>query len=193
MRSLIRTTALFATLIAVPAAAQERPPEHQDVKDYIVLAPGEGRRADLASVGIFNTTKLGSGELGSTFDVMETEVAPNAGPPAHVHNAFDEAFYVLEGDFRIRIREETIDAPAGSFVFIPRGVPHTWTNTGERPARVLSLGAPASLEAFLVDLGAATQKPEAERWDAMLDAYARHATDVVGPPLRDGAGPADED
>lgn len=187
----MRSLAIVATLIAVPAAADDAPTQRGGAGEYIVLTPGEGRRADLASVGIFNTTKLGSGELGSTFDVMETEVAPDAGPPLHVHNDFDEAFYVLEGDFRIRIEGETIDAPPGSFVYIPRGVPHSWTNTGERPARVLSLGAPASLETFLTDLGAATQKPESERWEAMLDAYARHATDVVGPPLREGAGPAD--
>lgn len=185
--------ALAALMAAAPAAAHDPQEAAESAKGYIVLAPGEGRRADLARVGILNTTKLGGGELGATFDVMETEVAPDAGPPLHVHNAFDEAFYVLEGAFRIRIADETVDAAPGAFVFIPRGVPHTWTNTGDTPARFLSLGAPASLETFLVDLGEATGRPEAERWEAMLRAYARHATDVVGPPLREGAGPAQED
>lgn len=183
--------ALMMSACAAKADNAGGSPEGADAPepDYIVLKPGEGRSADLASVGIFNTTKLGNGELGSTFDVMETEVAPNAGPPRHVHRTFDEAFYVLEGDFRIAIADATFDAPPGSFVYIPRGVAHTWTNTGDRPARVLSLGTPASLEGFLTDLGAASAETGDARWEAMLDAYAVHATDVVGPPLRDGAGP----
>jgi len=185
---------LAAPLAAGPATAQEAGAQRGKGGDpggdrgFVALGPGEGRRVDLDNIGIFNVTKLGGGELGSGFDVVETMVAPQAGPPVHIHNSFDEAFYVLDGTFRVRLGEETVDAPEGAFVYIPRGVPHTWMNTGELPGRLLSLGTPASLETFLLDLSEAIAEPEADRAAAMAKAYARQDTDVVGPPMRSSEG-----
>ena len=52
--------------------------------------------------------------------------------------------YVLEGRLRFRLDETDHTAPAGSFVFIPRGVPHTWQNAGDGRAHILFVFTPAS-------------------------------------------------
>ena len=62
--------------------------------------------------------------------VWETIVAPEAGPPLHVHYAEDETFYVLAGIFSITVGERSIVASPGATMFLPRGIPHTFRNIG---------------------------------------------------------------
>ena len=44
--------------------------------------------------------------------------------PFHVHHADDEAWHVLAGSLRFRVGAETVDAPAGTTVFVEKGTPH---------------------------------------------------------------------
>jgi mannose-6-phosphate isomerase-like protein (cupin superfamily) len=57
--------------------------------------------------------------------------------PLHVHHSDDEAWYVLEGTMGFRVGDRTVEASAGSAVFVPRGVPHTFSNARSEPARYL--------------------------------------------------------
>ncbi len=57
--------------------------------------------------------------------------------PLHVHHRDDEAWYVLEGSLRFRLGDREVEASAGSAVFGPRGVRHTFWNPGPGPARYL--------------------------------------------------------
>jgi len=47
--------------------------------------------------------------------------------------------------------ERHIVAAAESFVFAPRGIPHTFKNVGTTPARVLVIISPAGLERFFAE------------------------------------------
>jgi hypothetical protein len=88
---------------------------------------------------------------------------------------------VLDGTFRLRLRDEVVPAPHGSFVFIPREVPHTWQNVGERPGRLLGAFVPAALKEFFKRFAALPRE------DATVDAFRTLAKEagmvVVGPPL----------
>ena len=55
----------------------------------------------------------------------------------HVHHADDEAWYVLEGTLGFRLGDDELEAPDGSAVLARRGVPHTYWNAGEVPARYI--------------------------------------------------------
>jgi quercetin dioxygenase-like cupin family protein len=44
----------------------------------------------------------------------------------HVHHSDDEAWRVLAGTLRFRFGDREVDAPAGSTVFVPAGVAHTF-------------------------------------------------------------------
>jgi mannose-6-phosphate isomerase-like protein (cupin superfamily) len=63
---------------------------------------------------------------------------PDSRAPLHVHEREDEAFHVLEGSLSIRMgeEEEEFEAPPGSFVFQPRGIPRAF-RTSVEGARVL--------------------------------------------------------
>jgi mannose-6-phosphate isomerase-like protein (cupin superfamily) len=65
--------------------------------------------------------------------------------PLHLHHEDDEAWYVLEGTLHFTIGGQEIRAPAGSAVFGPRGVPHTFWNPDPAPARYLLIMTPRTL------------------------------------------------
>ena len=80
--------------------------------------------------------------------------------------------------------ETLVDAPARSFVFIPRGTPHTWRNAGDGEATFFATLAPADrrFEQFFVRY---SELPAHERG---AEAFARiaaetQALEVVGPRL----------
>jgi mannose-6-phosphate isomerase-like protein (cupin superfamily) len=62
--------------------------------------------------------------------------------PYHLHRKDDEAWYVLEGTLRFRLGDEEVEARAGSAVFAPRGVPHTFWNPSRDPVRYLIVMTP---------------------------------------------------
>jgi mannose-6-phosphate isomerase-like protein (cupin superfamily) len=72
-----------------------------------------------------------------------------SGVPHHIHHGAEEAFYVLEGALTIATPDRTVNAPAGSFVLIPRGTVHTLANPGSVPARWLTIISPAWVSAWV--------------------------------------------
>jgi len=44
--------------------------------------------------------------------------------PWHYHEAEDEMFLAMKGNFRIEFRDKTIELAEGEFVIVPRGVEH---------------------------------------------------------------------
>jgi quercetin dioxygenase-like cupin family protein len=125
------------------------------------------------------TFKLRGEETGGELTVFENVIAPGDGPPAHLHEAQDESWYVLEGTLRFRLDAALEEAPAGSFVFVPRGTVHCFQNVGEGPARILVIFNPAGMEPFFERF--------AELHEVDPEAFARLGAEVgmkvVGPPL----------
>jgi mannose-6-phosphate isomerase-like protein (cupin superfamily) len=100
--------------------------------------------------------------------------------PLHAHHSEDEAWYVLEGTLRFRLGDQDASAPAGSFVFVPRGTPHCFQNAGDQPARILVLFTPSGMETFF---DAFAQLPAFDP-GAFGTLGAEAGMTVVGPPLR---------
>ena len=51
----------------------------------------------------------------------------------HIHKSDDEIWHVLEGSLSFRFSDGSIEAPAGTTVFVPAGVAHTYVaNPGSR-------------------------------------------------------------
>jgi len=143
----------------------------------IVLGPGEGREIDLGNFAM--VVKATGADSGGSFSLLEAAEPPNFGPPLHVHQDCAEAFYVLEGEYRIFIEGEEHRCPAGSFVLIPSGLQHGF-RVGDVPSRKLNLYAPAEMVGYFDDLSAAMASGEAD--PAKLDEIAqRHGMEVVGP------------
>jgi quercetin dioxygenase-like cupin family protein len=91
-------------------------------------------------------------ETGGAFFMAEVSVAPGGGPPPHIHHRDDESFHLLEGMLTIQVGGNTITASAGDFVFLPRGIAHSFKNTSDGHAKVLVLTTPAGLEGFFSEV-----------------------------------------
>ena len=59
---------------------------------------------------------------------------------------------MVEGTLTFRLGERTVEAPAGTFVHIPKGVVHTHWNATDAPVQLLGFPAPAGFETFFADL-----------------------------------------
>ncbi len=114
------------------------------------LQAGKGRV--LAVLGERVTVKLSGDESDGACASVEISTPPQVGPPLHVHQREDETFYVLEGMYEIRVGGRVVPAPPGTFAFLPRGIPHTYTNVGYRTGKLLVTIIPAGFERFFEEM-----------------------------------------
>jgi len=91
-------------------------------------------------------------ESGGALFLAELSVAPGGGTPPHIHHRQDEAFRMLEGTLTIQVGGDTITASAGDFAFLPRGIAHSFQNTGDVDAKALVFLTPAGLEGFFAEV-----------------------------------------
>jgi mannose-6-phosphate isomerase-like protein (cupin superfamily) len=150
-----------------------------DMSEAFIVVPGEGRRLDL---GNFEAIVLATAvQTSNEFTLLQTQGEPSEfGPPLHIHRDAAEAFYVLEGEYLMYVDDRQRLCPQGTFVYVPRGVPHTFKVVSTGPGKKLNLFSPAAMVGFFEDLAAAesagTATPE------LLDTIAaRNHMDVIGP------------
>ncbi len=143
------------------------------------MLPGHGRLLDL---GNFQAVVLAAGdETSGEFAVLQTQSEPSGfGPPLHRHRDAAEAFFVLEGEYLMFIDDEQHLCPSGSFVYVPRGMPHTFKVASAGPGKKLNLFTPAAMVGFFEDLAAAEAAGTAT--PSLVDEIAaRNEMDVLGP------------
>ena len=149
--------------------------------DPRVVEPGAGDTLPHQLGGAI-TFKVSGAESDGAFFAFETEVAPGEGPPLHMHANEEEILYVLDGEARFRFGDDIRDAPTGSFLFVPRGVPHCFQAVGDRPARLFITFTPAGMEAFFSTLSEEIAKGS-EPEQAFRASGEGAGMTVVGPPL----------
>jgi oxalate decarboxylase/phosphoglucose isomerase-like protein (cupin superfamily) len=61
-------------------------------------------------------------------------------------------FFVLQGELTMRLGDETSVLGPGSFVLVPPGTVHTFSNPSDEPVRFLGLMSPGGFEQYFRDL-----------------------------------------
>ena len=150
---------------------------HEAETGAVILRPGEGRSIDLGSFGM--TVKADVRTTAGAFALLEADEPAGFGPPLHIHRDVAEAFYVLAGEYHVFVRGEEFACPAGTFVYIPAGVPHGF-RVGDRPSRKLNLYVPAGMVGYFDELSGAIGRGEAND-DVLAEIADRHGMDVIGP------------
>lgn len=147
-----------------------------DSDGVVVLGPGEGRSINMG--GFAMNLKAASSETAGAFSLLESDEPPGFGPPLHIHHDAAEAFYVLEGEYRIFVGDQDWSCPAGSFIYIPAGVPHGF-RVGAVRSKKLNFYTPAAMVGYFDDLSAAIQAGEDP--DGLAGIAERHAMEIIGP------------
>jgi quercetin dioxygenase-like cupin family protein len=113
--------------------------------------PGEGRT--IAVVGdVYRFLATGE-DTNGRYALWEAVVPPGGGPPPHVHSREEEGFYILEGEITFTVNGDRVVATAGTFANMPVGMPHSFKNESDRPAKMLISVAPAGLELMFFEVG----------------------------------------
>ena len=87
-------------------------------------------------------------ETGGAFFMAQVTVPAGGGPPAHLHTFEEESFYIQQGTLTFQVGDQTMHASAGDFVHLPRGIRHSFKNTGNTEAKMLLTATPAGIEKF---------------------------------------------
>jgi len=132
------------------------------------------------SMGMLVTWLAEGKDTDGHFALAEGVVPRGAEPPPHTHTREDEAFYILEGEMYVRVGGETIELKPGNYVYLPRGIEHSFepkTST----VRALFLIAPAGLEEAFKQLSEPAralappptpeEPPDVERVVGVFEAY----------------------
>ena len=131
----------------------------------LVVGPGEGRLVDIGGLGVH--FKIWGADTSGKLAIVEHPMEPGRLVPPHVHHGEDELSYVLEGTFGVRVGDQVAEAGPGSYVYKPKGIPHTFWNAGPGRARLIEMIYPAGFEHFFEKLGeVAGTASSAEEFDA---------------------------
>jgi mannose-6-phosphate isomerase-like protein (cupin superfamily) len=114
--------------------------------------------------------------------IFESIRAEEGGPILHYHYDQDEWWYVLEGEFLIKVGDITYQAKAGDSVFGPRKIPHAFSKVGKGQGRLLMLYQPAGkMEEYFNKLAAGDFR---DMSPGQRDAVRRqHGFENVGPAI----------
>jgi len=144
-----------------------------DRKSLVVLDAGGGT-AIRSPTGGHGKIKAGVEHTAGSLTIYESlRPAGDAGGPLLHKHLFDEAFYVLEGEYTFQVDERLVRASTGAFVYIPGGTIHTFRHSGDGDGRMLTVCSPGGIEAMFI-------APDAETRAA---AERKLGVENVGPPL----------
>jgi mannose-6-phosphate isomerase-like protein (cupin superfamily) len=170
LKVLVTITTLGVALTVLAAAAEQA--------GFVVLPDGaprflgpQGKESDITE--LVATREQTGGSLG----LFRQTIAPKSGPPVHIHHGEDEFFYIVSGAFKVQVGDRILSAPAKSVMFVPKGTPHTFQNTGSEPGVLLVGVTPGGFEQRFAD----RQGVDAEKDRALMKKYKM---EVVGPPLK---------
>ncbi|WP_033342986.1 cupin domain-containing protein [Catenuloplanes japonicus] len=137
-----------------------------DDGELIVNGPS---RIRILEDGSSTNHRLGIGEI---------TVPPHTpGPPQHRHAQHDEGFYVLSGSVRFTVGEDEHDAPAGTWVMVPPGAPHTFANVTGEPAVMLNTFTPDQYVQYFRDLADMVASGRQLTHDSVTTVWTKYGTE----------------
>lgn len=160
----------------------------QDPKP-IVLGPGEGQA--LWHLGALMNFKATTDQTAGRFWAVEGNADSNMAVPLHSHDKDDEIWFVADGEILFQAGDQKFQRGAGSFVWIPRGVAHTFRITSPT-ARWFGIGLPGGLDRWFFETGQpapslvippAGPPPTEAQVNAIVETLRAYGTETLGPPM----------
>jgi mannose-6-phosphate isomerase-like protein (cupin superfamily) len=147
-----------------------------------ILQKGEGK----TTVNVLDdiiTIKIAGEQTDGMFSLLEVSVPPQNGPPLHIHNREVESYYILEGDFEITVGNNdsrtVVKASAGTFVSVPKGIPNTYKNVGNKEGRFLMFYSPANASKAFEEVGQPDSSTTPPDMDKMMSVMNKYGMEIV--------------
>ncbi|HEY4150893.1 MAG TPA: cupin domain-containing protein [Chitinophagaceae bacterium] len=177
----LAVSALTATAQnASPGKSSKRP------KKGIKVAANKDRfQEEMLIMGGKFDCKVSSKDTAGDLLIYDTVRQEKGGPGVHLHHAQDEWFYVIKGDFIVKVGDETFTLTAGDTAFAPRTIPHAFAKTSEGEGQMLILFQPAgSMEDFFLQMAKISKGIPKDMEKTMKELFVTHGMEIVGPPLK---------
>ena len=151
--SFIRLFAAAGSLLTIPLSGYAKRKIKNRISQGFKVDSGKDRfekEITLFEGDIFDT-KVSAADTGGDLYIYESNRVKKGGPALHYHYNQDEWWYVLEGEFLIKVGDKLYQAKTGDSVFGPRGIPHAFAKTNEGNGRLLMTFQPAGkMEEFFI-------------------------------------------
>ncbi|ATC66072.1 cupin [Nibricoccus aquaticus] len=117
----------------------------------LILPPGAGRVYECGPMrAVFKADET---ETSARYSASEWTVAPHSpGSGPHSHEENDELFLITEGTLAMRVGDNWVNAPRGTFLRIPAGVVHDFENRTASPATLFNVFIPGGFERMMPDI-----------------------------------------
>jgi quercetin dioxygenase-like cupin family protein len=148
------------------------------------LDPGDGQAHWF--FGCLVTLKAAGEHTDGRFALTEFFHPAGFASPPHVHHDEHEAFYILQGNAEVHCADEVFNVAPGSFVLLPKGIPHWHQVSSDAPMRSLVMTT-GQFEQYVAACGAPAQArelppPTTPDLDRAAAAGDRFRIEVLGPP-----------
>ena len=155
----------------VEKSQQQKIKDDKFHQEPVVVLPDSGEQLNIAGSKILH--KIKSSATNGVFSVMEIVTPPGKGVALHVHEREDELVDLLEGEIEVTLGNQKMKAVPGVLALLPRGIPHGFTNIGNKPSRLLDTILPGQFDNYFVELAAlfAAGEPSEEQIDALSRKY----------------------
>jgi mannose-6-phosphate isomerase-like protein (cupin superfamily) len=145
------------------------------VSDVSIVTPDAGEVIELGPARI--RILEGGDTTGHRLGIAEVTLAPRSpGPIQHRHADHDEGFYIMSGTVRFTVGDTEYDAPPGTLVMVPPGVPHSFANPGDEPVRMVNTFTPDLYLQYFRDLRDILAGGQELTPEAVAGVMARYAT-----------------
>ncbi|WP_367278306.1 cupin domain-containing protein [uncultured Roseobacter sp.] len=118
----------------------------------LFLAAGFVATATAHEPVIWNNTtyqvRLSEEDSGGALGIFVAEMDGPGGPPMHVHEDADEAFFILEGRARFVVGGQETEVGPGDVAFAPAGAEHTFRMLSEEGGKQITVLTPGGFEGF---------------------------------------------
>jgi quercetin dioxygenase-like cupin family protein len=108
------------------------------------------------------------------FSYYQVTVPAGEGTLIHLHEAMDETFHVIDGEFGITVGDRVHCATAGTLVYGPRGIPHAFRNVGDQAGTLLCITTPGGIEVFFEQLSELLHEDPPAEWQRLSELATRH-------------------
>jgi quercetin dioxygenase-like cupin family protein len=179
---------ILAALSAIPMAAFAK------IKTNVLTRADKGFKINAGEGRIHGHIKLkgvnsnvldvkisGSDTNGDLAIFEQTSLSQGKGTPLHIHHLQDEIFYVLEGSYYFQVGDQKFSLSKGESIFLPRKVPHAWTQVSETGKMNVIMQPAGKLEDFFVTVAALDHEPTPKEMEKIFE---DNEMQLVGPPLK---------
>lgn len=176
---------VFALVLTPLFAIPETIRKISNMDKGFIIKTGEGRiHGHIKLKGVNSNVldvKISGVDTNGELAIFEqTSLSQGKGTPLHIHHTQDEIFYVLEGAYYFQVGDEKFNLTLGDSIFLPRKVPHAWTQVSEKGKMTVVVQPAGKLENFFVTMSALDHEPTHKEIEKI---FADNEMQVVGPPL----------